>query len=75
MVAPLGRRVELWHEKNEGHHVAAVVQATDGSGSLVLFWQYQQWQHPTGSAPRHEVCTPVHSVAGGKLLGKSEVDR
>ena len=36
-----GRRVELWHEKNEGHHVAAagVVQATDGSSSLVLFWQ------------------------------------
>ena len=35
-----GRRVELWHEKNEGHHVAAgVVQATDGRSSLVLFWQ------------------------------------
>ena len=37
MVALLGRRVELWHEKNEGHHVAAVVQATDGGGSSLWY--------------------------------------
>ena len=77
MVAPLGRRVELWHEKNEGHHVAAVVQATDGRSSLVLFWQQLAMNSTQQEVLRgmRYVHLSVHSVAGGKLLGKNEVDR
>ena len=56
-----GRRVELWHEKNEGHHVAAgVVQATDGT-AVLWYCSGSSQQYSTGSAPRHEVVLVVHS--------------
>ena len=57
-----GRRVELWHEKNEGHHVAAgVVQATDGT-AVLWYCSGSSQQYSTGSAPRHEVVlVVVHS--------------